>query len=99
MKYDDYITVKKQLYEEKNEKITEQILAEEKIKFKLIDVDSNGYITWNEYLEFETAEILSKMNKVKTNCFAGLKEKIITQSTICLELASFVLVSVTLGYS
>ena len=82
MKYDDYITVKKQLYEEKNEKITEQILAEDKIKFKLIDVDSNGYITWNEYLEFETAEILSNMNKVKTTCVAGLNEKIITQSTM-----------------
>jgi hypothetical protein len=50
-------------------------LHEEKIKFKLIDVDSNGYITWSEYLEFETAEILSKMNKVKTTCVAGCNKK------------------------
>jgi len=64
VKFDDYIDVKRQIYQEKNEIITDELLAEEKIKFKLMDVHSQGHISWSEYLVFETAEILSKKNKV-----------------------------------
>jgi len=41
-----------------------EIELEEYRKFNLIDSDKSCAITWNEYVEFETASILSKRNKV-----------------------------------
>jgi hypothetical protein len=38
---------------------------EEKRRFHLMDLENSGSITWNEFVNFETANLLSKKNKVK----------------------------------
>ena len=38
--------------------------TEEKKRFNLMDLDKTGSITWNEFVDFETANLLSKKNKV-----------------------------------
>ena len=66
------------LYQEMNGIMTEDQITAERFRYNLIDLDHNGYITWNEFLEFETGEILSKKNKVSL-----LDLKLISYKKIC----------------
>lgn len=64
---DDYLDVKREILEEDGEnKMTSEIELEEYRRFKLIDSNNSGAITWNEYVEFETADLLAKKNKVNS---------------------------------
>jgi hypothetical protein len=47
--------------------MTYEIEIEEFRRFKLIDNDQSNAITWNEYVEFETSNLLSKKNKVRNS--------------------------------
>ena len=47
--------------------MTYEIELEEFRRFKLIDNDQSNAITWNEYVEFETSNLLSKKNKVRNS--------------------------------
>ena len=51
--------------QEKGEKMSEEDIKNEERRFRLIDMDDSGTITWNEFVDFETADLLSKKNKVK----------------------------------
>lgn len=52
------------MYEEDGEVLTKEKELLEKSRFKLIDKDLSGTITWSEFVEFEAADLLSKKNKV-----------------------------------
>ena len=81
VKFEDYIEVKRKLYEEEiDSKMPPEIELEEYRKFNLIDSDKSCAITWNEYVEFETANILSKRNKVIL--LITVKEKILNFKTL-----------------
>lgn len=62
--YDDYMKIKRKMYEEDGEVLTKEKELLEKSRFKLIDKDLSGTITWSEFVEFEAADLLSKKNKV-----------------------------------
>ena len=58
--------MKRKLYEEDGDtKMTSELELEEFRRFKLIDISNSGAITWNDFVEFETADLLAKKNKVK----------------------------------
>lgn len=48
--------------------MTNENEIEEKKRFSLMDLDNTGSITWNEFVDFETANLLSKKNKVNFKC-------------------------------
>lgn len=56
--------IKRKMYEEDGEVLTRERETLEKARFKLIDKDRSGTITWSEFVEFEAADLLSKKNKV-----------------------------------
>lgn len=45
--------------------MTNENEMEEKKRFQLMDLDNTGSITWNEFVDFETASLLSRKNKVR----------------------------------
>jgi hypothetical protein len=45
--------------------MTYEIEIEEFRRFRLIDSDQSNAITWNEFVEFETSNLLAKKNKVR----------------------------------
>lgn len=61
------MSIKRKLFEQKGYVDVEERLAEEERIFKLIDSDDTGFVTWNEYCEFEAASLLTKKNKVNSN--------------------------------
>ena len=60
----DYIAAKRKLYEENLEEMTPELKEKEINRFRLIDLNNHGIITWNEFIEFEAADLLAKKNKV-----------------------------------
>ena len=54
--------------------MTEEQQAHERTRFHLMDLENNGYITWNEFLDFEASELLSKKNKVELSNALTMKE-------------------------
>ena len=50
--------------QQKGEKMTEEEIKNEERRFRLIDMDDSGTITWNEFIDFETADLLARKNKV-----------------------------------
>lgn len=59
------MNIKRQMYEEdEGEIMSEEREKMEEIRFKLIDKDRSGTITWTEFVEFEAADLLAKKNKV-----------------------------------
>jgi hypothetical protein len=75
---------KRILYAENFEEMTEEIDLEEERRFRLIDYNNLGFITWNAFIEFEAANLISKRNKVKQkwrfsiNIFFGISNIIAT---------------------
>jgi hypothetical protein len=61
---EDYLRVKRKIAEEDGGMLTAENEKEEIRRFHLMDLDNTGTITWNEYVDFETASLLSKKNKV-----------------------------------
>jgi hypothetical protein len=63
--YESYIKVKREMYimEEKEPMNDDQEREEEK-RFKLIDIRNNYLISWDDFISFETLNLLSKKNKV-----------------------------------
>lgn len=62
--FEDYMKIKQKMYEEDGEVLTREKEYLEKARFKLIDKDQSGTITWSEFVEFEAADLLSRKNKV-----------------------------------
>lgn len=56
--------IKRKIAEEDGGMLTPENEAEEKRRFALMDLDKTGTITWNEFVDFETASLLSRKNKV-----------------------------------
>lgn len=52
------------MYQEDGEVFNKEKEVMERARFSLIDKDGSGTITWNEFVEFEAADLLSKKNKV-----------------------------------
>jgi Ca2+-binding EF-hand superfamily protein len=52
------------MYDEDGETLTKEKEIVEKSRFKLMDKDKSGTITWSEFVEFEAADLLSRKNKV-----------------------------------
>ncbi len=59
--------MKKRTAQKNGDTMSAERLRDEERRFRLIDVNNSGSISWNEFVDFESAEILSKKNKV-TNC-------------------------------
>lgn len=55
--------VKKKIYEENGDEMTPERQLEELRRFKLMDLENTGSITWNDFVDFETANLLSKKIK------------------------------------
>lgn len=55
---------KKKLYEQNFDEMTPELEQEEERKFRLMDSENHGFITWSDFIEFEAADILAKRNKV-----------------------------------
>lgn len=64
MNIDDYMNIKRKMYDEDGETLTKEKEIVEKSRFKLMDKDKSGTITWSEFVEFEAADLLSRKNKV-----------------------------------
>lgn len=60
------------MYEEDGEVLTKDRELFEKARFRLIDKDKSGTITWSEFVEFEAADLLSKKNKVFNNSLVAI---------------------------
>ena len=63
VKLEDYLKVKRKICEDDGGLMTPETELEEKRRFNLMDLDKSGSITWNEFVDFETANLLSKKNK------------------------------------
>lgn len=61
---EDYLKIKRKIAEEDGGMLTPENEIEEKRRFNLMDLDKTGTITWNEFVDFETASLLSRKNKV-----------------------------------
>ena len=55
---------KRKLYKKNFEEMTPEREKEEEKRFKLIDLENNGIITWNDFIEFEASNLIAKKNKV-----------------------------------
>jgi hypothetical protein len=55
---------KRLLYAQNFEEMTEEDEIEEERRFRLMDYNNCGFITWNAFIEFEAANLISKKNKV-----------------------------------
>lgn len=64
MTFDDFIKVKKRLLEEDGDVMTSEKYFQEETKFRLMDKDSSGSITWNDFFQYETANLIARKNKV-----------------------------------
>jgi Ca2+-binding EF-hand superfamily protein len=62
--FEDYMNIKKKIYEQDGEILTEEKRQLEENRFYLIDKDKSGTITWSEFVEFEAANLLARKNKV-----------------------------------
>lgn len=62
--FDDFIKVKKKALEDNGDVMTEDNYLQEEIKFRFMDKDSSGSITWNQFLQYETASLIARKNKV-----------------------------------
>ncbi|CAF0733223.1 unnamed protein product [Brachionus calyciflorus] len=74
--FGDYMNVKQKLYEKDGEVMSVDKYQEEERRFRLIDKDSSGSITWNEFCEFEAANLLAKKNKIELSNHLTIKELI-----------------------
>lgn len=79
VKLDDYLRVKKKMAEDDGGLMTHENETEEKKRFNLMDLDKTGSITWNEFVDFETANLLSKKNKVELSNHLSKKELIVAK--------------------
>jgi hypothetical protein len=52
------------LYEKNFEEMTDEQEKEEEKRFRLTDINKNGIITWNEFIDFEASNLIAKKNKV-----------------------------------
>lgn len=71
--------VKKKLYEQEGELMDKETMLKEQRRFKLMDKDKSGSITWNEFIEFEAANLLAKKNKIELSNYLTLKELIVAK--------------------
>lgn len=64
MKFDDYICVKRKLLEANGDEMTDEKYLDEEKKFRHMDTENSGSITWNEFLKYESASLIARKNKV-----------------------------------
>lgn len=79
VKLDDYLRIKRKMCEDDGGLMTNENEIEEKKRFSLMDLDNTGSITWNEFVDFETANLLSKKNKVELSNHLSKKELIVAK--------------------
>lgn len=79
VKLDDYIRIKKKMAEDDGGLMTTENEIEEKRRFHLMDLNNTGSITWNEFVDFETAHLLSRKNKVELSNHLSKKELIVAK--------------------